>query len=644
MRRGSGFAKLLAIGLLATGAGCNLAHKSAVRRAQQAEARGDRYEAAEAYQRACRKKLSDRRSCNRAELLAREAIDADVAAARALCREGDFDACLEALAPAQQAFPDDPVLLAFLEESARMQAASCLEISLQEPVRAVARLRCLEGSYQRADSDSLGRLALDEARRTGETLQLWAEGMDAERRPGATYALWALAACAAPGASRAHQLDLARERYVERYAVPVELEIEVDKRPDPDLAQRVCQHLAGHQRGAIRCGQEGAAVPPLRVAARASLRKPRHRKSVQQRSLRFQSGSKQIDNPNYPRARDDLYLAERALREIERDLVDREASCEAARQALARTHDCADCPARRDAEQACAAHRALRDSRDRRAQALESAQRRLNLTPASTTTPVFAEHRYPVTHHRWTAAYTIELRVPGEKRPAVTDRGELTRSDEEHSGLADADLEADPLDSPEQGFFDDDLVRRLLERIDRYVSDDLERRAAEQRATCNRLDRAGPTEVECRAAGALWNGRGPGAGDAPIPSRFGLETGRRFGQPLRCLATPGGAGAPAWIGVLASVVTPALAVDAGLERPRGAVVDRVVTGSPAAAAGIAAGDIIVRLHGVQVEEPADLGRVARRVGPGSRIAVKLLRVGELVELTLPLAQPPTRDD
>ena len=75
------------------------------------------------------------------------------------------------------------------------------------------------------------------------------------------------------------------------------------------------------------------------------------------------------------------------------------------------------------------------------------------------------------------------------------------------------------------------------------------------------------------------------------------------------------------IGVMIQDLTPDLAEALGLDVERGALVSRVGSGSPAEAAGLHDGDVIVAVNGAKVEGSRDL-----------RISIGLVRVGEEIEL------------
>jgi S1-C subfamily serine protease len=68
----------------------------------------------------------------------------------------------------------------------------------------------------------------------------------------------------------------------------------------------------------------------------------------------------------------------------------------------------------------------------------------------------------------------------------------------------------------------------------------------------------------------------------------------------------------------------------------GAYVGRVRPGSPAAQAGLTAGDVIVELDRQPVRNAADLERVAQSVRAHGRIRLMYLRQGRVTQTELPL--------
>ncbi len=88
------------------------------------------------------------------------------------------------------------------------------------------------------------------------------------------------------------------------------------------------------------------------------------------------------------------------------------------------------------------------------------------------------------------------------------------------------------------------------------------------------------------------------------------------------------------IGVSIAGVDPDIAESLGLKKAEGALVRGVEDGSPAAKAGIEAGDIIVRFDGKPVEKSADLPRLVGNTKPGAKVGLTVWRRGGYKELRL----------
>ncbi len=98
-----------------------------------------------------------------------------------------------------------------------------------------------------------------------------------------------------------------------------------------------------------------------------------------------------------------------------------------------------------------------------------------------------------------------------------------------------------------------------------------------------------------------------------------------------------------WMGVTIQALTPELAESFGLEEPRGALVSGVLDGSPAAAAGVAVGDVILGFDGEAIETMRELPRVVARARRGETVDVEVLRAGEPRTLRLEVGRMPGDD-
>jgi len=95
-----------------------------------------------------------------------------------------------------------------------------------------------------------------------------------------------------------------------------------------------------------------------------------------------------------------------------------------------------------------------------------------------------------------------------------------------------------------------------------------------------------------------------------------------------------------WLGVQVQPVTADIADSLGLKQARGAMVDNPQSGSPAAKAGIEAGDVITSVNGTDVKDSRDLARTISMMAPGSQVKLDVLHKGESKTLTLTLGEMP----
>lgn len=92
------------------------------------------------------------------------------------------------------------------------------------------------------------------------------------------------------------------------------------------------------------------------------------------------------------------------------------------------------------------------------------------------------------------------------------------------------------------------------------------------------------------------------------------------------------------IGVQIGQVTKDVAESIGLGTARGALVSAVEPDSPAAKAGIEAGDIIVKYDGKSIDKVADLPRLVGNTKPGTKSSISVFRRGQMRDLTITVAE------
>lgn len=147
------------------------------------------------------------------------------------------------------------------------------------------------------------------------------------------------------------------------------------------------------------------------------------------------------------------------------------------------------------------------------------------------------------------------------------------------------------------------------------------------------------------SGGPLINMRGEVVGiNSQIYSRSGGFMGISFAIPMdeatrvaEQLRTSGRV-SRGRIGVQIDSVTRDVAESLGLGRPQGAMVRSVENGSPAATAGVEAGDIITKFNGQTIDRATDLPRLVGNTKPGTKANITVFRRGQTRELSVAVAE------
>jgi len=93
-----------------------------------------------------------------------------------------------------------------------------------------------------------------------------------------------------------------------------------------------------------------------------------------------------------------------------------------------------------------------------------------------------------------------------------------------------------------------------------------------------------------------------------------------------------------WLGVLIQNVDKSLAESFGMDRPRGALVSRVTDDSPAGAAGVRTGDIILSFNGQPISRSSDLPPIVGSTPIGTAAQMRVLRSGDEIDLSVVIAE------
>ncbi|MGG5888470.1 Do family serine endopeptidase [Falsiroseomonas sp. HC035] len=147
------------------------------------------------------------------------------------------------------------------------------------------------------------------------------------------------------------------------------------------------------------------------------------------------------------------------------------------------------------------------------------------------------------------------------------------------------------------------------------------------------------------SGGPLFNGNGEVVGiNTAIYAPGGGNVGIGFAVPSRMARNViadlqrDGVVDRGWLGVSMQPVDADLAAALRLPNQRGALVAGVEPGSPAARAGLRAGDVVVGVAGREVATPRDLAVAVAEIEPDSETTLALLRDGQRVEQAVTLGR------
>ncbi len=137
------------------------------------------------------------------------------------------------------------------------------------------------------------------------------------------------------------------------------------------------------------------------------------------------------------------------------------------------------------------------------------------------------------------------------------------------------------------------------------------------------------------SGGPLFNMEGKVVGiNSQIYSRTGGFMGLSFAIPMDVVMNvvdqikATGKAAHGWLGVQIQDVTRELAESFGMKKPQGALVSKVLPGSPAEKAELQIGDIITEFNGQQIETSGDLPPMVGITPINNKATLKIIRQGE----------------
>jgi serine protease Do len=136
------------------------------------------------------------------------------------------------------------------------------------------------------------------------------------------------------------------------------------------------------------------------------------------------------------------------------------------------------------------------------------------------------------------------------------------------------------------------------------------------------------------SGGPTFNMQGQVVGmNTAIYSPSGGSVGIGFAIPASTVSTVeaalehGGSIARGYLGVEIQPVSQDIAENLGLKSAAGAIVDKVMPGTPAAEAGLKTGDVITKLNGKDIAEASDLTLQVGMLKPGEKVQLTYMRDG-----------------
>ncbi len=153
------------------------------------------------------------------------------------------------------------------------------------------------------------------------------------------------------------------------------------------------------------------------------------------------------------------------------------------------------------------------------------------------------------------------------------------------------------------------------------------------------------------SGGPLFNLKGEVVGiNSQIYTRSGGFMGLSFAIPIDVamdvaeqLKTQGHV-TRGWLGVIIQEVSRDLAESFGLDKPAGALIAKVLPGSPAEKSGFMEGDVIYRFDGRDIDLSSDLPPQVGRVKPGESVPIDIVRNGEHERLDVTIEALPENSD
>ena len=152
------------------------------------------------------------------------------------------------------------------------------------------------------------------------------------------------------------------------------------------------------------------------------------------------------------------------------------------------------------------------------------------------------------------------------------------------------------------------------------------------------------------SGGPLFNLKGEVVGvNSQIYSRTGGFMGVSFAIPVQVVLNvykqlrEHGSVSRGWLGVLIQDVTQELAESFAMDKPSGALVSKVLDGSPAEKSGVQTGDVILSFAGSTVERSSELPPMVGNTHVGDKIPMEIIREGKKRSITINIGALPEEE-
>jgi serine protease Do len=160
-------------------------------------------------------------------------------------------------------------------------------------------------------------------------------------------------------------------------------------------------------------------------------------------------------------------------------------------------------------------------------------------------------------------------------------------------------------------------------------------------AAVNRGNSGGPTfNLDGEVIGVNTAIYSPSGGNVGIAFAIPAKTADEVITQLRSKGTV----SRGWLGVKIENVSDDMASSLGLTNARGALVNEITAGGPAAASQLRAGDAIVSINGVEIRDSRDLARKIAEFAPDTSIRIEVMRFGKSETLSVKLGTFPVNPE